>query len=34
MLVKQEMRDDSDLLEALDIYLNTVHLFEENLEIL
>ncbi len=34
MLVKQEMREDSDLLEALDIYLNTVHLFEENLEIL
>ncbi len=34
MLVKQEMREDSDLLESLDIYINTVHLFEENLTIL
>ena len=34
MLVKQEMREDSDLLEALDIYINTVHLFEENLNLL
>jgi hypothetical protein len=34
MLVKQEMREDSDLLESLDVYINTVHLFEENLNIL
>ena len=34
MLVKQEMRDDKSLLEDLDIYINTVHLFEENLNIL
>lgn len=34
MLVNQEMRDDNELLETLDIYLNTVHLFEENLSIL
>lgn len=32
MLVKQEMREDSGLLENLDVYINTVHLFEENLE--
>lgn len=34
MLVKQEMREDSELLEALDVYINTVHLFEENLNLL
>ena len=34
MLVKQEMRDDRSLLEDLDIYINTVHLYEENLNIL
>ncbi len=34
MLVKQEMRDDRSLLEDLDVYINTVHLFEENLNIL
>ena len=34
MLVNQEMREDNELLETLDIYLNTVHLFEENLNIL
>ena len=34
MLVKQEMRDDKSLLEDLDVYINTVHLFEENLNIL
>ena len=34
MLVNQEMREDNELLEALDVYLNTVHLFEENLNIL
>lgn len=34
MLVNQEMREDNELLETLDVYLNTVHLFEENLEIL
>ena len=34
MLVKQEMRDDKALLEDLDVYINTVHLFEENLNIL
>lgn len=34
MLVKQEMREDSELLEDLDVYLNTVHLFETELEIL
>lgn len=34
MLVNQEMRDDNELLETLDVYLNTVHLFEENLSIL
>ena len=34
MLVAQEMREDNELLETLDVYLNTVHLFEENLEIL
>ena len=34
MLVNQEMREDNELLETLDIYLNTVHLFEENLSIL
>ena len=33
MLVKQEMRDDRSLLEDLDVYINTVHLFEENLKI-
>ena len=34
MLVNQEMREDNELLETLDVYLNTIHLFEENLEIL
>ncbi len=34
MLVKQEMRKDKELLEELDVYINTVHLFEENLKIL
>lgn len=34
MLVNQEMREDNELLESLDVYLNTVHLFEENLSIL
>ena len=34
MLVNQEMREDNELLETLDIYLNTIHLFEENLGIL
>jgi len=34
MLIKQEMRDDKSLLEDLDVYINTVHLFEENLNIL
>ncbi|MBR4513563.1 MAG: hypothetical protein IKO61_01560 [Lachnospiraceae bacterium] len=34
MLVNQEMREDNELLETLDVYLNTVHLFEENLVIL
>lgn len=34
MLVNQEMREDNELLETLDVYLNTVHLFEENLGIL
>lgn len=34
MLVNQEMREDNELLETLDVYLNTVHLFEENLSIL
>lgn len=34
MLVNQEMREDNELLETLDVYLNTVHLFEENLTIL
>jgi hypothetical protein len=34
MLVKQEMRKDKELLEDLDVYINTVHLFEENLKIL
>jgi Na+/phosphate symporter len=34
MLVKQEMRKDRELLEELDVYINTVHLFEENLRIL
>ena len=34
MLVNQEMREDNELLETLDVYLNTVHLFEENLRIL
>lgn len=34
MLVKQEMREDAELLEDLDIYLNTVHLFESNLKML
>jgi len=34
MLVNQEMREDNQLLETLDVYLNTVHLFEENLKIL
>ncbi len=34
MLVNQEMREDNALLETLDVYLNTVHLFEENLRIL
>ncbi|MGN0436179.1 MAG: DUF5717 family protein [Wujia sp.] len=34
MLVNQEMREDNELLESLDVYLNTVHLFEENLNIL
>ena len=34
MLVKQEMRKDRELLEDLDVYINTVHLFEENLRIL
>ncbi|MBQ1328155.1 MAG: hypothetical protein IIY49_09020 [Eubacterium sp.] len=34
MLVKQEMRDDTELLQNLDVYINTVHLFEENLTLL
>ncbi len=34
MLVKQEMRKDRELLEDLDVYINTVHLFEETLKIL
>jgi len=34
MLVKQEMREDRDLLEDLDVYINMVHLFEENLSLL
>ena len=34
MLVKQEMRKDRELLEDLDVYINTVHLFEETLRIL
>ncbi|MBQ8924374.1 MAG: hypothetical protein IJ053_06215, partial [Lachnospiraceae bacterium] len=34
MLVNQEMREDNELLETLDVYFNTVHLFEENLNIL
>ncbi len=34
MLVKQEMRKDKELLEDLDVYINTVHLFEETLKIL
>lgn len=34
MLVKQEMREDRELLEDLDVYINTLHLFEENLSIL
>ena len=34
MLVKQEMRDDAELLQNLDVYINTVHLFEENLTLL
>ncbi len=34
MLVKQEMRKDKELLEDLDVYINTVHLFEEALKIL
>ena len=34
MLIKQEMRKDKELLEDLDVYINTVHLFEETLKIL
>ena len=34
MLVNQEMRHDQELLEELDRYINTVHLFEENLTVL
>ena len=34
MLVNQEMREDNELLETLDVYFNTVHLFEENLNLL
>lgn len=34
MLVNQEMRKDDELLEALDIYVNRVHLFEESLNLL
>lgn len=34
MLIKQEMREDKDLLEDLDVYINMLHLFEENLSIL
>lgn len=34
MLVKQEMRKDRELLEDLDVYINTVHLFEEALKVL
>ena len=34
MLVNQEMREDNELLETLDVYFNTVHLYEENLNIL
>ena len=34
MLVDQEMRKDNKLLQDLDKYINTVHLFEENLDIL
>ena len=34
MLVKQEMREDRELLEDLDVYINTLHLFEENLSVL
>lgn len=34
MLVDQEMRKDTRLLQDIDQYINTVHLFEENLNIL
>lgn len=34
MLVKQEMREDSELLENLEVYFNTIHLFETNLKLL
>ena len=34
MLVKQEMRNDPELLEELEKYINIVHLFEENLTLL
>lgn len=34
MLVNQEMREDKELLGAIEVYLNTVHLFEENFGIL
>ena len=34
MLVNQEMREDNELLETLDVYFNTVHLYEENLNII
>ncbi len=34
MLVKQEMRKDQELLVDLDVYINTIHLFEENLTLL
>ena len=34
MLMKQEMRKDRELLEDLDVYINMVHLYEENLTLL
>lgn len=34
MLVSQETRNDQDLIQAMDTYLNNTHFFEENLKIL
>lgn len=34
MLISQETRNDQELIQAMDTYLNNTHFFEENLILL